>query len=108
MPGDAMNDTDRIAHGISQAAANAREISDTTARIIAAQWHGGQSSELYAFVSTGAITPELRPEYWNAELLQTYQSATLDEREHLDWLGNYFLRLSPRPPVAGWAEKTRY
>ena len=103
-----MTDTERITQGIDAARADLSEISDTTARIIAAQWHLGQYTGLYAFVSTGAITPELRPEYWNAELLQTYQSATLDEREHLDWLGNYFLRLSPRPPVAGWAEKTRF
>ena len=99
-----MNDTERIAHGISQAAANAREISDTTARIIASQWHLGRYTGLYAFVSTGSITPDL----WDEELLRPYQTAYVNEREHLDWLGTYFLHHGVRGPVAGWAEKTRY
>ena len=99
-----MTDNERIAQGIDAARADLSEISDTTARIIAAQWHLGQYTGLYAFVSTGAITPDL----WDEELLRPYASAYADEREHLDWLGTYFLHHGVRGPVAGWAESTRY
>ena len=99
-----MNDTERIAHGISQAAANGREISDTTARIIAAQWHTGETSGLYAFVSTGTIMRDI----WRRELCNPYRVTTSTQRDRLDWLGTYFLHHGARGPVAGWAEKTRY
>ena len=99
-----MTDTDRIAQGIDAARNEQREIDDTTARIIAAQWHLGIGSDTYAFVSTGAIVANV----WFCELLPDYPRATAAEREHLDRLGTYFFHHGPRGPVAGWAESTRY
>ena len=35
---------------------------ETTARVIASYWHGGQASALYAFTSTGTMVPGLGDE----------------------------------------------
>ena len=100
-----MTDNDKIVTGIDEAQRDGREISDKTARIIAAQWHGGQASDLYAFVSTGAIAPDM----WQRELLAVYnRHADIDGREQLDWLGTYLTHHGPREPVAHWSLLTSY
>lgn len=75
-------------------------ISDAAARMIAAQWHGGQSSALYSFVSTGAVDRE--------ELTRELDSNLNDENTNDDgraWLLTLKAYLEARTdvgPVKGW------
>jgi hypothetical protein len=87
-----ITDSQRIARGISDAKAEEREIDEATARLIASQWHNGQSSLLYAFASTGRLAGtsqdtwmELETEYRNA-----YRES---DREAMNFLGTYLVTL---------------
>src|SRR5215470_19542701 len=51
-----------IREGIERALRDGTEIDDRTARCIAAQLHGGQSSALYSLASTGIIPEEVHAE----------------------------------------------
>jgi hypothetical protein len=57
-----VTDKERIYYGITEALHDGRAIDDATARAIAAQLHGGQSSALYALASSGAVVDGLRAE----------------------------------------------
>jgi hypothetical protein len=59
-------------------------ISGTTARRIASEWHGGQSSALYAFASTGTILNTLK-----GEIIDCTQDASDDETDDLYALWEY-------------------
>lgn len=75
-------------------------ISDTAARMIASQFHGGQASAMYSLASTGAINMGgLKP-----ELTQTYVENTdfPDEASKLEYLAIYLLHHGDRGPVDGW------
>lgn len=70
---DEMGDLDIIGTELDAAEREQRTISDLAARVIATQFHGGQSSALYALSSTGAIT-----DGWDSEI----RAATTDSDEY--------------------------
>lgn len=102
MSGNILDDDARIRVGISRARAGDREIDHGTARIIAAQWHGGQTSALCALATTGAVVDGAR-----SEVLTEYAAAPdQDAREALGFLGSYLRDRTSRgevAPVPGWA-----
>lgn len=76
-------------------------ITDAQARTVAADWHGGQSSPLYALASSGAIpdVDAVRGEI-SADL-STVDVGT--ERRPLLALDTYVREHGQRGPVSGWA-----
>ncbi len=94
-------------------------ISDTEARRIASEWHGGGGTALYAFASTGAIdtaradhalTTEIddciayiddpsnrRDKHWTDDV-------ALADRQKLLNLSDYVAKHGARGPVDGWGE----
>lgn len=56
-----MSDSERVS-GIVFKFVDGEEITESDARLIASQWHGGQNTALYAFASSGTILPELLDE----------------------------------------------
>jgi hypothetical protein len=85
-------------------------VSDTAARIIASQRHGGEDSALYAFATTGVvdgmrIRAEIMTQYVDGAT--RYEDKSILEAlvrhlmaaEGVDAAGN-------RPPVDGWVERT--
>lgn len=100
-------DDDRINQGI----ADWRErcegtITDTTARVIASQHHGGQSSALYSFSSTGRIDID----GMSAELMQSAREYEEDTEvtTHLEALASYVLHHGEREAVEGWHQTTSW
>jgi len=73
-------------------------ISDTTARKIASEWYGGQSSELYSFVSTGAITWQCREEVGNL----VYCNSDTENADEVRMLWAYIESKGNRGPQRGW------
>ena len=73
-------------------------------RRIASEWHGGQSSALYSFASTGTITDatrdEVAKEMADADVTQSDEYALDDLQE----LHDYLVTTPNRGPIAGWAE----
>ena len=94
-----LTDDERIKIGVLEAWEEKRTIDDLTARIIASQWHGGQRSSLYSFVSTGAIHIEgLLP-----EIVECHHERTTRTQLHiLDALTEYFGERGERGPVEEW------
>ena len=91
-----------IERGIEVAAAEDRPIDDRTAHYIAAQLHEGQTSALYGFASTGAISPDIHDEL----------AADVDRQpEHLQrwsaWLSTYCSDRADKGPVEDWHQRTR-
>jgi hypothetical protein len=79
-----------------------KNIPDVAARMIASQFHGGQSSALYALASSGAIDLErLRDEY---TIVYVDPQTPEDDKRKLDHLGMYVLEHGGRGPVDGWSE----
>lgn len=74
-------------------------ISDAQARSIAAAWHGGQASPLYALASSGAIVDNVRREIGND--LETVDVGP--ERRPLLALDVYVREHGQRGPVSGWS-----
>jgi len=81
-------------------------LDDTTARMIAERFHGGQGSALYSFVSTGCVTTdaivEVRAQIWKDRI---------DEPINLDSLyplQAYLQRHKNQPAQPGWNERTSY
>ena len=62
-----------------------RALDDTTARIIAGWWHGGMSSGLYSFISTGFISHKAL-----GEVEWELKTAPVDEIPALEALAKYF------------------
>jgi antirestriction protein len=91
-----------IREGIEAARAEQREIDDRTARLIAGQLHGGQTSALYSLTSSGAID-EARI---SQELAEEYARQTPRVREWIDWLSTYYLSRPDKGPVEGWVDRT--
>ncbi len=95
-------------------------ITDTEARKIAAEWHGGGGTALYAFASTGAINTartdhQLAGEVYENILDERRRIGTDDPNpnnpEHiglwdLEGLRVYVKAAGPRGPVPGWADLT--
>jgi hypothetical protein len=67
-------------------------------RRIASEWHGGQSSALYALASSGAIGRGAADEA--AKALQEAEEA---DRTDLDLLVAYVAAVKERRPVPGWS-----
>lgn len=83
-------------------------LTDTQARKIASEWHGGQFTALYALSSSGAIDH-------NQEALDPKASPILaeitdckpeDDQSTGDLIGllAYVIQNGPRGPVAGWSK----
>lgn len=86
-------------------------ITDTEARRIASEWHGGGGTALYALSSTGAIDPERR----KAELADAYCQTPKSEgrnRQDIINLNTYCVvtcivaDIETRGPVDGWSTLT--
>jgi hypothetical protein len=80
-------------------------ITDRIARRIAASWHGGQGSALYALCSTGAINTGRSDHNCEAEIADCFWSGTTTERDNTDLLDldEYVKAHHPRGPVASWS-----
>lgn len=79
-------------------------IEDGTARRIAAEWHGGIRSDLYAFVSTGTIRPTLHEETGQLLLDADVHAHGAEAIDELTLLHAYVVETGERGPQAGWAE----
>lgn len=102
-----MGDSQKVTAECEAAQAEGREISDACARVIASQWHSGQASAGYSFVSTGAFDhPDI---LWRELFSDEYRNMSQDDRLAADMLGTYLLDAyraggnQPRGPVAGWS-----
>ncbi|MET8957046.1 hypothetical protein [Streptomyces sp. NPDC004533] len=94
-----MGDWDIIRAELDAAECEQRTISDLAARVIATQFHGGQSSALYALSSTGAIT-----DGWDSEIRSaTSQIHEYQERRALGALGTYCTRRRDKGPQPSWS-----
>lgn len=89
-----------IRESIEAAVSEGRPIDDRTARYIAGQLHGGQSSALYALASGGAVLPEVF-----AELDQDRTEQPAAVRGWLACLTVYCAVRGESGPIAGWAEQ---
>jgi hypothetical protein len=97
----AMSDEQVIADGLARAKDQGEEIDDLTARVIAASWHGGQSSPLYALASSGAIVANVGDEITACKVDAYHQGAGTPE---LVALMAYVQHHGERGPQAGWSE----
>lgn len=95
-----MSDEDIIQRAIARNLSGER-ITDGEARVIASQWHAGQSSALYALASSGAILKDdlLRELY--SEMI-THDDRQSANRE-LAALERYVHIHGQRGPVTGWS-----
>lgn len=75
-------------------------LTDLQAKVTANAWHGGQSSPLYAFTSTGAIVEGCLDEV--DKCLQYEMSAA--DRNALAGLRAYVQAFGTRDRVPGWAQ----
>lgn len=73
-------------------------ITDLQTRKIASEWHGGQSSPLYALTSSGAITEDCAEEI--AYNLETEYGVTEGLPELLDYVRAHGVR----GPEEGWSD----
>jgi hypothetical protein len=94
-----MSDDEQISREVRRADFTDEPINDACARMIAAQWHGGQATAMCSFATTGAITPALYDEvdrevhaHWN-----TFDGPILKA------LGYYIQHRGERGPVPGWS-----
>ena len=92
----AETDDDVIADNITRAHAASVVIDDATARAIASQYHGGQTSALYSFTSTGAITEETK-------LAVDHELEDEIDTRFLRALRAYVVYWRERGPVDGWS-----
>ncbi len=76
-------------------------IRDLTARKIASNWHDGQFSPLYAFMSTGAIMSELHVDVSHL-WYEIAQNGTKKDQKDLLNLYHYVKGHGTRGPVANW------
>ena len=94
-------------------------ITDTEARKIASDWHGGQGSALYAFSSTGAIDTarddhnlyqEISDAIGSIQKQAAQQSIGMPEyrrsSRQLFGIRDYILEHKARGPVEGWSKLT--
>jgi hypothetical protein len=94
-----MGDWDIIRAELDAAESEQRTISDLAARVIATQFHGGQSSALYALSSTGTIT-----DGWDSEIRTvTTHSDDHQERRALEALATYCKRRQDKGRQPNWS-----
>lgn len=98
--GELVTDAHLIHLGITEALREARPIDHATARVIASQLHGGQTSPLYALASSGAIVDGLRTELdgWPRE------DTPVEVEPWMEALDEYLGSREDEPgPVDGWS-----
>jgi antirestriction protein len=99
-PAPESHDERVIREGIEAAVLERRPIDDRTARYIASQLHGGQSSALYSLASSGAVRSEVFAELNNG---------SADQPEHVrGWLTSLTVYCELRGesgPINGWVER---
>lgn len=83
-------------------------ITDTEARKIASEWHGGGGTALYAFSSTGAIDTARANHDIRQEILNDFASTVpgSDDAKNLIDLLKYTVDHRTRGPVDGWSSLT--
>lgn len=90
-----------------EAEGKAEPIDDTTARMIASQWHGGQASEFYSFASTGRIDKD----GLTAEMDQNIREVDPNDdiaAGALEALIDYFTKHGDRDVQEGWHGYTKW
>lgn len=94
-------DSALIAYAVTREEETGEPLPDVYARVIAAVWHGGQSSALYALASTGAILTATDDDDRDTlgELSELISETDEDE---LRTLRSYVERVGTRGPVEGW------
>lgn len=107
-PSEESTDDMFIRLALSDADLYDQPISDPVARAIANQYHDGQKSALYSFVSTGA----LKGSELSRELVREYNNAEPDEKPALYQLLRYVTtnwgEEQSRGPVENWHELSRW
>lgn len=93
-------DEQLIQSGIEAARTETRAVDDATARAIAGQLHGGQSTALYSLVSTGNLTDDRLA----AELRELSRDPDPQVRDWADPLTTYTQHREQRGPVEGWSQ----
>ncbi|MEX5633852.1 antirestriction protein ArdA [Parafrankia sp. FMc2] len=101
LPAEPSHDERLIAQGIEAAGRDERPIDDRTARYIAGQLHGGQSSALYSLASTGNIIEDTVYH----ELYEDLEAQTPEVASWVDALRIYCLTREDKGSVKGWAEQ---
>lgn len=91
-----------IGQGIEAAVAEGRPIDNRTARYIAAQLHGGQTSALYALASSGAITDRVMGELVDERTVQSPAVQTW-----IDALITYCAQRADHDPIPDWVEQAQ-
>ncbi len=87
-------------------------ISDTEARRISSEWHGGGGTALYALSSTGAIDTARADHKLNGEIndcvyaLPKTQPERRTQGDELHELRMYVYEYGPRGPQPGWSDLT--
>jgi hypothetical protein len=107
-----VSDQDVINAGLAHAARSHKPIDDLTARVIAAQWHGGQTTPLCALATTGATVADRRDladpdsalDRILAEIEENRRHAVTRDRRELDALTVYVREAGPRGPQPGWSD----
>lgn len=94
-----MGDDEQIRREVRRAELTDEPINDACARMIAAQWHGGQTTAMCSFATTGAIHSDLIGEV--QELLPQFRDST--NKGILQALGYYIQHRGRRGPVPGWS-----
>lgn len=84
------------------------QISDRLARIIASQYHGGQASDLYSFVSTGAIGERIEAEISGCYAIARFVEEDQRAMDILEALMDYVGYHGERGPVEGWHDANRW
>jgi hypothetical protein len=92
-----MSDDETVAEIMAE---NSGELDDRGARIVASWWHGGQTTALYSFASTGTITEDLD---WEIGKCDTGNLAASDLFT-LAALARYVETRGERGPREGWSE----
>lgn len=102
-----MSDSEIVAAAVAQWQ-QGHPITDGQARVIASQWHGGQTSALYSFASTGTIDAETDDTasrlVWEITREIDAVGALVAESEGLEALRAYVAQHGARGPVDGWAQ----
>lgn len=102
MGGELSRDQAAVLVEVTAAQSEGREISDACARVIASWFSGGDGTDGYAFVSTGAI-PGDGYRVYRSLVGDSYQGHPAWLRVALDMLGTYLVRAGERGPVFGWS-----
>lgn len=85
-------------------------ITDTEARRISSEWHGGGGTALYALSSTGAINTARADHGIVTEIIDEIEATTsyeeLNPMTDMHALLDYVQTVGPRGPVDGWSTLT--